>query len=93
MSDLKDGMERVPLGNDMFYTKVVDQQENWIAIVVWHDGCQVHEDCRGMVPFTECPGNRTKWEAISKEPLTLHPSVLRDCGMHGWIKGGKWVPA
>lgn len=30
----------------------------------------------------------------SKDPLTMSPSLLFDeCGLHGFIKGGKWIPA
>lgn len=34
------------------------------------------------------------WTLVSREPLHLEPSLLcRACGDHGWIRGGKWVPA
>lgn len=34
------------------------------------------------------------WDLISEEPLTLSPSLLcRACGHHGFIRGGKWIPA
>ena len=33
------------------------------------------------------------WQVLSEEPLTLSPSVLCDCGDHGWIRDGKWVAA
>jgi hypothetical protein len=33
------------------------------------------------------------WQLSTLDPLTIHPSVLcRSCGLHGWIKEGKWVP-
>jgi hypothetical protein len=35
-----------------------------------------------------------KWQVESWEPLTLSPSLLcRLCGLHGFIQGGRWVPA
>ena len=34
------------------------------------------------------------WAVESEEPLTLSPSLLcRTCGHHGFIRGGRWVPA
>lgn len=38
--------------------------------------------------------NGPKWAVESWEPLTLSPSLLcMACGDHGFIRGGKWVPA
>lgn len=35
-----------------------------------------------------------RWELVSRDPLTLSPSILcRGCGLHGFIREGKWVPA
>ena len=34
-----------------------------------------------------------KWFVISKDPLTVKPSVhCHGCGTHGWITEGVWVP-
>lgn len=34
------------------------------------------------------------WTVESWDPLTLSPSLLcRACGDHGFIRGGRWVPA
>jgi hypothetical protein len=34
------------------------------------------------------------WILISKEPMTVRPSILcTRCGCHGWITKGEWVPA
>jgi hypothetical protein len=34
------------------------------------------------------------WKVESWEPLTLSPSLLcRECGDHGFVRKGKWVPA
>lgn len=47
----------------------------------------------GAVPFVPT-GTWPVWTVESWEPLTLSPSVLcRACGLHGWIRGGRWVPA
>jgi hypothetical protein len=34
------------------------------------------------------------WERGSADPLTISPSLLcLDCGAHGFIKEGRWIPA
>lgn len=39
------------------------------------------------------PG-RPMWKVHSFEPLTLSPSIHRtDCGCHGFIREGRWIPA
>ena len=38
------------------------------------------------------PGRPT-WVVESLDPLTLSPSVLCNCGVHGFIRAGRWVNA
>ena len=33
------------------------------------------------------------WTLVTREPLTLTPSIQCYCGLHGHITNGKWVPA
>jgi hypothetical protein len=35
----------------------------------------------------------TGWTLVSKEPLTVTPSLACGCGDHGFITNGKWVSA
>jgi hypothetical protein len=51
--------------------------------------------CWGGVPFAgKNPADPRGWQLESLEPLTLSPSVLcMSCQHHGFIRGGKWVPA
>lgn len=37
--------------------------------------------------------DRPVWTVQQWDPLTLSPSLLCECGHHGWIQNGKWVPA
>lgn len=50
--------------------------------------------CLGTVNFDipEMEGfPQAKWQVVSQEPLTLSPSILRrDCGLHGYIRNGRW---
>lgn len=59
-------------------------------------------DCMGGIYFDSeaarqvtPPGHHGQfWQVQSWEPLAITPSVLcRTCGDHGWITGGRWVPA
>lgn len=44
----------------------------------------------GYIPFGPPQG----WTLEKLEPLTLSPSLLcRQCGHHGFIRDGRWVPA
>jgi hypothetical protein len=52
--------------------------------------------CEGGIifdtPLTEANGDNTpKWTVESWDPLTLSPSLLCQCGDHGYIRDGKWV--
>lgn len=57
--------------------------------------------CAGWVPFRgsawakqfEHIDGYQAWDVVSREPLTLSPSIkCRACGNHGHIKGGVWEP-
>lgn len=63
--------------------------------------------CAGAI-FFDTPAARAAlaeprnfWQVSSWDPLTISPSVLcrgrnadgSECGFHGFIRGGKWVPA
>lgn len=62
----------------------------------------IHDDdlvCEGSVMF-DLPETREgfpdspRWRLHSLDPLTLAPSILqRPCGLHGFIREGRWVPA
>lgn len=75
---------------------VTDEQVR-CGIFVQH----LHDDgelCIGSV-FLDTPGadrftREPKWRVAQAEPLTISPSVhVTTCGLHGFIQGGKWVPA
>lgn len=56
------------------------------------------EPCMGGITFDSevarriDPGKPT-WTVESWEPLTVSPSLLCDCGDHGFIRNGRWVRA
>lgn len=59
-------------------------------------------ECEGFVGFDTPAGRlspeRPHWIVEQVEPLTLSPSILMDpakggCGLHGFIRDGRWVSA
>lgn len=102
MTTLGDGLEGPPegavaLGGDHFYTRGVDKAGVWIAIHEWHKRPDNGLWCVGYVPFNVQSDywvpRSPHWDVLSTDPLTLHPSLLCDCGSHGFIREGKWVGA
>ena len=51
-----------------------------------------HPGCRSWAEISLVPPYHT---LEKRDPLTLSPSLLcpMDCGFHGYIKEGKWIPA
>lgn len=81
----------IALGHDTFYTKVV-RDGVWAGIHEWHKERGEYE--AGFVGFTGRGQWPTTWELLSEDPLTLSPSLAcQQCGHHGFIRDGKWVPA
>ncbi len=40
------------------------------------------------------PDDSVHWDLIQREPLTISPSLrCLNCGAHGWIRAGRWLPA
>ena len=56
-------------------------------------------ECRSAITFEgdvqrALEPEHSRWRVTSWDPLTVEPSLLcRACGDHGFIRGGKWVPA
>jgi hypothetical protein len=58
-----------------------------------------HEEVGGSIFFDRpetahlAPSDH-RWAVESWDPLTLSPSILmNECGCHGFIRAGRWVPA
>ena len=89
------------LDDDNAITYVVDRFEGTTDpyMALWyHRSPKSGEVCFGSFGWRNPrPGqfrNDPIWERVSVDPLTVSPSLLcLDCGAHGWIKEGKWVPA
>jgi hypothetical protein len=70
-----------------------------VSLIETHTNNATGKTCYGSVMFDlpyvrrAFPGSHV-WAVESWEPLTVSPSVLcRECGHHGFIREGRWVPA
>lgn len=73
--------QMVKINDDLYYTFLGEDDRP----TVWH-WCEKG----GKWSASRC----SLHDLISSEPLHLEPSVLYVCcGMHGWIRDGRWVEA
>lgn len=76
------------------------------GVIVEHLNPHTGRRCHGAVIFDSPtarriePEGRALWTVVSLDPLTVEPSVLcrfpgenGECGDHGYIRDGRWVPA
>lgn len=94
-------MSITDLGYDVYMTRVMDGDSRWIGILEWHE-CEAAQNdsdsglSAGGVYFQNAPDDvkGARWTLEQEDPLMISPSVLcRGCGLHGFIREGKWVPA
>lgn len=78
------------------------------AFIVWHRNPRTGRPCSGACTVDSLTAqaiepNRPKWTLHAWEPLHVEPSILcrftepdgdgQECGDHGFIRDGRWVPA
>jgi hypothetical protein len=87
------------LGHGVSWSRsVYGDESEWIGILEWHQ-CQDGEPghlTAGGVYFKNAPEflKGARWDLVQEDPLTLSPSILcKRCGLHGFIRAGRWVPA
>ena len=94
------------LGHDHWFTKWTYMNSDvWAGISICHPKgptpTEAYKDssyCLGSVAFdipeaAEHDHKGAVWQVQSLEPLTISPSVLCDCGDHGFIREGAWIGA
>lgn len=84
--------DAIDIGDGHFILKVVDADGVWIGIDEIHKNA-AGDWCGGWVPFSHANSRQPAWNVDSAEPLTLSPSLLCDCGSHGFIRAGRWIAA
>lgn len=68
-----------------------------VGMIESHDGPD-GQRCAGSMLFNvieaaDYGSNAPRWDVVSWDPLTLEPSILcGECGHHGYIRDGAWVP-
>lgn len=76
--------------------EIADQVPAKTSAIVSHnlpDGTRCEGAITFDVPVARAHFSGPYWTVESWEPLTLSPSLRCHCGDHGYIRGGKWVPA
>jgi len=60
---------------------------------LWHAGSVLYDvEAAQKHRHTKADGSLTAvWQLLSRDPLTLQPSILCDCGDHGFITHGRWI--
>lgn len=89
------------LGEGVFFqpTTAAWADGRCVGGIVWHT-LESGVICGGAITFEHGPNEnereqaRPMWNVVSLDPLTLTPSVLdQQCGLHGFIADGRWLPA
>jgi hypothetical protein len=64
------------------------------AHVLWRHGCLEWGPLDADLALAMLPVGAKWWTVEQEEPLTVFPSIkCRRCGLHGWIRNGKWEVA
>lgn len=63
------------------------------AGIVWHHELSDGGVCGGVIPILFTESEETCWVVESYWPLTLSPSIICKCELHGSIMRDKWVAA
>lgn len=88
----------INLGHDVSIVFTSWRSHAKAGLIHAHSQPDNNEPCSGGIMF-DLPGvaeafpGRPLWQLIQLEPLTVSPSLLCDCGHHGFIREGEWVPA
>jgi hypothetical protein len=85
------------LNESLSYSTTVDTEGNKIGILLWHNCSDSKpQPSPSGILFDSAPAKFSgpRWQLIQENPLTINPSILcRGCGLHGFIRQGKWVDA
>lgn len=88
------------IGDGEEIAMMTDRHDRFVGLRHKHIAADTGEECMGKIYFELEWVNRDpalagvgKWMVESWEPLTVSPSLLCSCGHHGFIRGGRWIPA
>lgn len=77
-------------GNSVEITGKQSKSGEW-GLIWYHQRPDGLGLCMGGISWD--PADAYHWDLVSREPLTVSPSLLCACGAHGFIRDGKWQPA
>jgi hypothetical protein len=65
------------------------------GLIIDHPHSKTGEMCSGAITFDtatmrKVTPDRAFWTVESWDPLTIFPSILCNCGDHGFIRNGRW---
>lgn len=84
----------IELGNGGGYVEITGKTGKpgeW-GLIWYHTRPDNGEQCSGCLSWDDSEVKH--WTLVSREPLTLSPSLNCDaCGRYGWIEGGQWKAA
>jgi hypothetical protein len=84
--------EWIDLGHDHKCRTVTDPSTGQVSALWVSHVCSKHSG-EGDASYIPLRGPNP-WTLEKLDPITISPSLLRtDCGDHGFIREGKWVPA
>lgn len=98
ITDLIPDAAWIDLGHDVQVALTGWRDRDSTGLIHAHHRPDNGEPCSGGIMF-DLPGvaaafpGRPLWTLESLDPLTVSPSLLCDCGHHGFIRNGIWVPA
>lgn len=86
--------EWIDIGHGVTIRPICNPGETLPAVYGIRHSCNV-EDGEAHIPLKGRGHDPERgWIVESDDPVTLAPSILcLTCGHHGFIRGGRWVPA
>jgi hypothetical protein len=96
---------REDIGHGVTIRRVRSGSGELLGLAYWHwhksprnpssEGCLLEAFIALDTPQgTALSTESARWHLDAESPLTISPSLLcPGCGHHGFIRGGKWVPA
>lgn len=68
-------------------------RDHTLTITWWDPDLALNRHITFDTPIARRTTDGPFWSVESWEPLTVSPSVLCNCGDHGYIRGARWIPA
>lgn len=89
--------DAVDIGHDIQISAWENADGTQLGVNVWHD-CAYNYGPAGVAFDSDAARDLWPrgvfWKLESRDPLTISPSIhCLNCGLHGFVRDGRWVPA